>query len=244
VAPYRIPNPRPSDLRPATPQGGLTAVLPSRPWYATLGEGRREGPTTAYEWMKRTMDVTLCVLAAPFVLLILAVCAIAIRLDSPGPVFFTQRRTGRGGRQFRMYKLRTMVQNAEELKERYAHLNELEWPDFKISNDPRITRVGRVLRRTSLDELPQLLNVLLGDMSLVGPRPTSFPAEDYSLWHTERLEVKPGVTGLWQISGRSELEFDDRLRLDISYVRNRSVQLDLQILVRTVGAVANGRGAS
>jgi lipopolysaccharide/colanic/teichoic acid biosynthesis glycosyltransferase len=188
--------------------------------------------------------VTLCVLAAPLVLLILAICAVAIRLDSPGPILFTQDRTGQDGRRFRMYKLRTMVQNAEELKERYAHLNELTWPDFKITNDPRVTRVGRFLRKTSLDELPQLLNVLVGDMSLVGPRPTSFSADTYSLWHTERLDVRPGVTGLWQISGRSELDFDDRLRLDITYIRNRSFQLDLQILLRTLGAVANGRGAS
>lgn len=230
----RFPGPRPQ---------GLTAVLPSQPWYVSP---RREGPdrSRTYEWSKRALDIVLCTLAAPFAVVLIAACALAIRLDSPGPIFFFQTRTGRGGRSFRMYKLRTMVENAEELKERYAHLNELAWPDFKITNDPRVTRVGRFLRRTSLDELPQLLNVLLGDMSLVGPRPTSFSPDDYRLWHTARLEVKPGVTGLWQISGRSELDFDDRLRLDIGYVRNRCLGLDLRILLRTFGAVVSGRGAS
>jgi lipopolysaccharide/colanic/teichoic acid biosynthesis glycosyltransferase len=143
-----------------------------------------------------------------------------------------------------MFKVRTMVHNAAELKEKYAHLNELSWPDFKITNDPRVTRVGRFLRKTSLDELPQVFNVLLGDMSLVGPRPTSFAADTYSLWHTARLEVKPGLTGLWQISGRYQLDFDERLRLDIAYIRHRCLALDLYILFRTVGAVFSGRGAS
>jgi lipopolysaccharide/colanic/teichoic acid biosynthesis glycosyltransferase len=143
-----------------------------------------------------------------------------------------------------MYKLRTMVENAEELKAMYAHLNELSFPDFKISNDPRITRVGRLLRKMSLDELPQLYNVLCGDMSLVGPRPTSFSSSTYSLWHTARLEVQPGVTGLWQVSGRNELDFDERLRLDIAYVRNQSLWLDVLILFRTIGCVLSGRGAN
>lgn len=201
----------------------------------------REG---AYERAKRLLDVVLCLLALPVVLVVLAACALAIRMDSPGSVLFTQERTGRGGRRFRMYKLRTMVPDAEALKNRYSHLNVLSYPDFKVIDDPRITRVGRFLRRTSLDELPQVFNVLRGDMSLVGPRPTSFSASTYSLWHTARLEVKPGVTGLWQVSGRNELDFDERLRLDIAYIRNRSVTLDLLILARTVGAVVRGRGAN
>jgi lipopolysaccharide/colanic/teichoic acid biosynthesis glycosyltransferase len=143
-----------------------------------------------------------------------------------------------------MYKLRTMVRNAEELKAKFMHLNELTYPDFKISNDPRITRVGRLLRKTSLDELPQIFNVLQGDMSLVGPRPTSFSADTYRLWHTARLECKPGVTGLWQVSGRNELDFDERLRLDIAYHHNQCFWLDLRILLRTFGSVVNGRGAN
>jgi lipopolysaccharide/colanic/teichoic acid biosynthesis glycosyltransferase len=142
-----------------------------------------------------------------------------------------------------MYKFATMVKNAEELKTQYAHLNELTWPDFKITDDPRVTPIGRILRKTSLDELPQFINVLKGDMSLVGPRPTSFDASTYDLWHTERLEVLPGITGLWQINGRSNLDFNERLRLDIEYIENRSLWLDTQILLRTVTAVFSQRGA-
>jgi lipopolysaccharide/colanic/teichoic acid biosynthesis glycosyltransferase len=136
-----------------------------------------------------------------------------------------------------------MVYNAEELKHKYMPLNELQWPDFKITNDPRVTRVGRVLRKTSLDELPQLLNVLKGDMSLVGPRPTSFSAETYALWQTERLDVTPGITGLWQIMGRASMEFTDRVYLDVLYIEHCSLWLDIQILVRTVFAVLAQRGA-
>ena len=218
---------------------GTVMVIPGRPWYHGAGAA-----SPRYEGVKRVLDVVVSMVALPFVLLVLAACALAIRLDSPGPAFFTQLRTGHGGRRFRMFKLRTMVSNAEELKARYAHLNELTPPDFKLTNDPRVTRVGHVLRKTSLDELPQLLNVLLGDMTLVGPRPTSFHTDTYQLWHTARLEVKPGLTGLWQISGRNEVDFDDRLRLDIAYIRNRSLLLDFRILLRTFGAVAGGRGAN
>jgi lipopolysaccharide/colanic/teichoic acid biosynthesis glycosyltransferase len=222
--------------------GRLRAAVPEPAWYEVRASLRRD--RRFYEFAKRCMDLALCLAALPVLLPLLALCALALRLDSPGPVFFSQARTGRGGRRFRMYKLRTMVRNAEELKQEYAHLNELSWPDFKITNDPRVTRVGRFLRRTSLDELPQIVNVLRGDMSLVGPRPTSFSADTYSLWHTARLEVKPGLTGLWQVSGRNELDFDDRLRLDIAYIRNRSLTLDLMLLLRTVTAVTTGRGAN
>ncbi len=196
-----------------------------------------------YEIAKRIMDVTLILLALPALLLIMGLVALAIWIDDPGPVLFTQMRTGKGGRRFPMYKFRTMVTDAEERKKELMHLNELSWPDFKISNDPRITRVGRILRRTSLDELPQVINVLKGDMSLVGPRPTSFDSSTYSLWHTERLEVLPGMTGLWQVKGRSSLDFDARLRLDIEYIERRSLWLDIQILLWTVAAVFNQRGA-
>jgi lipopolysaccharide/colanic/teichoic acid biosynthesis glycosyltransferase len=199
---------------------------------------------TAYERVKRALDVVLCVLALPIVLPILVVCAIAIRIESPGPTFFFQQRTGKGGRRFNMIKLRTMVRDAEALKATYAHLNQLRFPDFKIVHDPRVTRVGHVLRTTSLDELPQIFNVLRGEMSLVGPRPTSFTPATYRRWHTARLEVKPGLTGLWQISGRNDLEFDDRLRLDIFYIRHRSLGLDLKILARTFGVVLSRRGAN
>jgi lipopolysaccharide/colanic/teichoic acid biosynthesis glycosyltransferase len=190
------------------------------------------------------MDLLLVILAAPLALPLLGLCALMIKLESPrDPVLFAQVRTGKGGRPFRMYKFRTMVVNAEELKKELAHLNELQWPDFKITNDPRITRVGGFLRKTSLDEAPQVLNVLRGEMSLVGPRPTSFSAQTYKLWHTERLDVQPGITGLWQIVGRGTSEFNDRLRLDIAYIERRCLWLDVQILFRTVTAVLGQRGA-
>jgi lipopolysaccharide/colanic/teichoic acid biosynthesis glycosyltransferase len=192
---------------------------------------------------KRAFDVAMCVLLMPLVILTIAACAIAIKMDSPGPVFFTQERTGRHGRRFRMYKFRTMVTNAEELKASLQHLSIVPAPDFKIIDDPRITRVGRFLRRTSLDELPQVINVIRGEMSLVGPRPTSFASSTYDLWHTERLEVLPGVTGLWQVLGRNEATFDERLRLDIAYIDRMSFALDVWILARTALAVARRSGA-
>ena len=210
-------------------------------WYELGAPPRLEG--ASYERIKRLIDVIVACLLLPPALLLLAVCVTAIKLDSPGAAWFAQERTGRGGRRFRMYKLRTMVANAHELKALYMHLNEHSYPDFKITNDPRVTRCGRILRKLSLDELPQLLNVLRGEMTLVGPRPTSFGADTYRLWHTARLEVTPGVTGLWQIEGR-DLDFDDRLRLDIAYIRNRCLWLDVQILFRTIGAVVTARGAN
>jgi lipopolysaccharide/colanic/teichoic acid biosynthesis glycosyltransferase len=196
-----------------------------------------------YQIMKRIIDLALCILVLPTILPIIALCALAIWIDDPGPIFFKQLRTGKGGRRFKMYKLRTMATNAEELKLKYAHLNELTWPDFKITDDPRVTKVGRFLRKASLDELPQIFNIFTGDMSWVGPRPTSFDVSTYSLWHTERLEVLPGLTGLWQVSGRSDLDFDDRLGLDIEYIEQQSLWLDLKILIRTVTVIFTQRGA-
>ena len=196
-----------------------------------------------YPATKRVTDVTLCLLAAPFALPLVAISALLVRFSGPGPVLFAQERTGKAGRRFKMLKFRTMVENAAELKEQLAHLNELTLPDFKISDDPRVTRVGRLLRKSSLDELPQLWNVLRGEMSLVGPRPTSFHANTYELWQTERLEVVPGITGLWQISGRSDVDFDERLRLDIRYLKRRSIGLDLLILLKTLPVLLSRRGA-
>ena len=193
---------------------------------------------------KRVMDLLLVLVTLPLWLPLIGIIALIIRITSPGaPVVFTQLRTGKGGSRFHMYKFRTMVPKAEELKANYAHLNELQWPDFKITNDPRITPIGKFLRKTSLDEIPQLFNVLQGEMSLVGPRPTSFGPETYKLWHTSRLEVMPGITGLWQIFGRAKLEFDDRLRLDIAYMERASLRLDIYILLMTVFAVFQQRGS-
>ena len=191
---------------------------------------------------KRAIDIAICVLISPLVLIVLAACAIAIRLDSPGAVLFTQQRTGRNGVRFPMFKFRTMVHNAEELKPSLQHLNILPPPDFKIPNDPRITRVGGFLRKTSLDELPQILNVLRGEMSLVGPRPTSFHASTYSLWHSQRLEAIPGITGLWQVGGRNQMTFDERNRLDASYIRNMSIRQDLKIMLLTIGSIVRRSG--
>jgi lipopolysaccharide/colanic/teichoic acid biosynthesis glycosyltransferase len=191
---------------------------------------------------KRLFDLAVCFLLLPVVLPLLLLCALAIRLDSPGPIFIAQERTGRDGTLFRMLKFRTMVRNAAELKAQLVHLNVLPPPDFKIPNDPRITRVGKLLRQTSLDELPQLLNVLRGDMSLVGPRPTSFAPTTYLLWHTHRLEVTPGITGLWQVKGRNTTTFDERLRLDIEYIEHRSFGFDLKILLQTVPSVLRRTG--
>jgi len=213
-------------------------------WIKNFDPQKRILTGEKYLIAKRLMDLFLILISFPIWLPLLGIVALAILVTSPGaPVIFKQLRTGKGGRRFNMYKFRTMVPNAEELKSKYAHLNELQWPDFKITNDPRIAPVGGFLRRTSLDELPQLLNVLKGEMSLVGPRPTSFGPETYKLWHTHRLDVMPGLTGLWQIMGRARLEFDDRLRLDIAYIERASLWLDIVILFRTLLAVIQSRGA-
>lgn len=213
-------------------------------WIVSFDPKKRIFLGSSYVFLKRAMDLGLVILSFPFWVPLLGVIGLIISITSPGaPVMFTQLRTGKGGKRFSMYKFRSMVPNAEALKEKYAHLNELQWPDFKITDDPRVTKVGKILRKTSLDELPQLINVLKGEMSLVGPRPTSFGAETYKLWHTERLDVKPGMTGLWQIIGRAQLEFDDRLRLDIAYIERAGIWFDINILFRTVTAVFKQRGA-
>jgi lipopolysaccharide/colanic/teichoic acid biosynthesis glycosyltransferase len=213
-------------------------------WIKRFDPNKRFLKGRAYSLAKRIMDLFLVVVTIPLWLPLNGIVALMIRITSPGaPVMFKQLRTGKGGHRFYMYKFRTMVPNAEELKPQYAHLNELQWPDFKITNDPRVTPVGKFLRKTSLDEIPQFFNILMGEMSLVGPRPTSFGPETYELWQTSRLDVMPGLTGLWQIMGRAQLEFDDRLRLDIAYIERASLWLDINILLRTVLAVFESRGA-
>jgi len=213
-------------------------------WVKQFNPNKRFLTGKTYLLAKRSMDLFFVLVSLPMWLPIVGIIALIVRITSPGaPVIFAQLRTGKGGKRFKMYKFRTMVPNADELKVKYAHLNELQWPDFKIANDPRITRVGHLLRKTSLDELPQLFNILKGEMSLVGPRPTSFGPDTYKLWHTERLDVAPGLTGLWQIIGRAQLEFDDRLRLDIAYIERRSLWLDVNILYQTIAVVFKQRGA-
>jgi exopolysaccharide biosynthesis polyprenyl glycosylphosphotransferase len=205
-------------------------------------------PVAQEEWqllVKRMADVAVSVLLLPIVLPVMAVIAAAIRLDSPGPVFFRQERVGQSKRRFLLFKFRTMVDGGERLQASLEALNEADGPVFKIADDPRVTRVGRFLRRMSLDELPQLLNVLRGEMSLVGPRP--LPLRDVNLFdrgiQRRRFSVKPGITGLWQISGRSNLAFSKWLELDLWYIEHWSLWLDAKILARTVPAVVKAVGA-
>lgn len=194
--------------------------------------------------LKRAMDLLLVALSLPIVLPLMALVAIAIKLDSPGPVIFKQQRVGKGGKPFTIYKFRTMVVDAEERKAELRDRNEAGDVLFKIRDDPRATRVGRILRRSSIDELPNLWNVIRGDMSWVGPRP-QVPEEvaQYEEWHWRRLEVAPGITGLWQVLGRSDTSFDEAVRLDIYYAENWSPGMDLRILLQTIPAVLSGRGA-
>ena len=207
----------------------------------TRSPGRPRTPR-GYATTKRAIDLGVCLVLLPILLPIGLLCALAIRLETPGPILFAQQRTGQHGVRFPMFKFRTMVQNAEELKASLQHLNILPAPDFKIPNDPRVTRIGKFLRKTSLDELPQVLNVIRGEMSIVGPRPTSFAASTYDLWHSERLEVVPGITGLWQVKGRGTMTFDERLRLDIEYMERRSTLYDLKLMAETALAVFKGSG--
>ena len=186
---------------------------------------------------KRLLDIAVALAVLPVVVPLVAICAVAVVLDSPGSPFFVQYRTGKDGRLFPMVKLRTMVPNAELLKAELRFENRHTGPDFKIVDDPRITRVGRFLRKTSLDELPQFFNVLAGHMSLVGPRPTSFSADTYSLWQTKRLEIRPGLTGVWQVYGREMEDFDERVRLELTYLSEMSIRTDLGLIARTVPAM-------
>ena len=198
----------------------------------------------ALMFIRRVMDLILTLVLAVPALIIIGVSALLIKLTSPGPVLFHQERCGLNGRLFSMYKLRTMIDNAEQTRVELEALNEMDGPVFKSSRDPRITPVGKVLRRFSIDELPQLYNVLRGEMSLVGPRPP-LPQEvaRYERWQRRRLSMKPGLTCLWQISGRNEVSFQDWMKLDLTYIDNWSLLLDLKILLKTVPIVLLGRGA-
>ncbi len=196
----------------------------------------------SYRLVKRAIDIAVALAVLPVVLLVTAIAAIAVMVDSPGSPFFVQSRTGKDGRRFPMIKLRTMVVDAEDRKSDLAEVNARTGPDFKIEDDPRITRVGRVLRATSLDEIPQFLNVLAGHMSLVGPRPTSFAADTYALWQTKRLEVRPGLTGVWQVYGRDLEDFDDRVRLEVTYLSKMSVSTDISLILKTVPTMLSRSG--
>lgn len=207
-----------------------------------------------YQLSKRILDLTLCLLAAPFVIPVAVVIIILIRLDSPGPSLFMQVRIGKDGRRFKMFKFRTMYHNIDRETHRSfmkafvngqssiirKGINRV----YKPSHDNHVTRIGRILRKTSLDELPQLINVLRGEMSLVGPRPNViWEVEEYQGWHNERLEVLPGITGLAQVRGRSGILFDEIVQYDVEYLERRCMKLDLCILWWTLSSVIFGKGA-
>ena len=195
--------------------------------------------------LKRLLDIGVSLGLLTLALPVITLVALMIKITSPGSVFFKQKRIGLNGRMFVLYKFRTMIEDAHERRGEVEHLNEMTGPVFKAKSDPRVTPVGRVLRKFSFDELPQLWNVLRGDMSLVGPRPP-IPEEvaSYHRWHRRRLSMKPGLTCLWQISGRNNVDFDRWMQMDLQYIDNWSPSLDLKILLRTIPAVLSGRGAS
>jgi exopolysaccharide biosynthesis polyprenyl glycosylphosphotransferase len=196
--------------------------------------------------VKRAVDFCLALVALVAVSPVMILAAALIKLTSPGPVFFTQKRIGQNKRRFSIYKFRSMTVDAEARMKQIEHLNEQKGPVFKIKHDPRITPVGRFLRKTSIDELPQLFNVLRGDMSLVGPRPMS--VRDYELfsedWHRRRFSVRPGITCLWQVAGRNSIPFEQWMELDMQYIDKWSLWLDIKILAKTIPAVLRGSGAA
>lgn len=195
--------------------------------------------------LKRLMDIVGSLVGLAVSIPVIAVVAIPLKLESPGPLFFRQKRVGLNGRYFYIYKLRSMYRDAEERKKELMAQNEIDGLMFKITDDPRITRVGRFIRRTSIDELPQFFNVLRGDMSLVGTRPPTVDEyERYESHHKRRLSMKPGITGMWQVSGRSDIEsFEEVVRLDVAYIDNWSLWLDIKIIFKTIMVVFGGRGA-
>ncbi len=198
-----------------------------------------------YEFLKRVMDIVCSGLALVVLSPVLLIIALAVRSDG-GPAFYTQQRVGKGGKTFRIYKFRSMCMNADspEMLAKLAALNEMDGPAFKIKNDPRITKVGRFIRRTSLDELPQLINIFVGDMTIVGPRPPLVSeVAQYTDYQRQRLLVKQGLTCYWQCSGRNNINFEEWVELDLKYIRERSLWTDIKIIFKTIPAVLSGDGA-
>ncbi len=198
-----------------------------------------------YLFSKRAIDIVGSIIGLALLSPILLIVAIAIKLESKGPIIFSQKRIGLKGKEFKMYKLRSMVEDAEKLKKDLMKSNEMSGPMFKMKDDPRVTRVGKFIRKTSIDELPQLVNVLKGDMSLVGPRP-SLPKEvkKFKPWMKKRLEVKPGLTCFWQVSGRNNIDFEDWMKLDIKYVEERSFWVDIKLIFKTFFVLFGDENAS
>jgi len=265
----RLPGGQRGDLVLGTatfPEDGQTYALLKqvagarrRPWHGRQGpgsNGRVQRPPSPVEQapllveargamplLRRAVDLLVLALVAPLALPLVALLAAAVKLDSPGPAVVRIQRLGRDGEPFGLLKLRSMARDADRMKEELRHLNTMAWPDFKIADDPRVTRLGRLLRKSSLDEIPQLWNVLRGDMTLVGPRPCSVKLADYRLWQSERLDVTPGIVGRWQAEGRGRMDFTERCRLDIQQVRASSLLLNLRLLVATVRSVFYSKGA-
>jgi exopolysaccharide biosynthesis polyprenyl glycosylphosphotransferase len=237
------PAPAPVAVTHARPRGRLVSTR--RGFDDVVAEIKAQPRSRASRIVKRVIDVLGSALGLVGLSPVLLLLALAVKLTSRGPILFVQMRCGHGGRLFWFYKLRTMVEDAEDRKGHLEHLNEMKGPIFKIRRDPRMTSLGRVLRKLSLDELPQLWNVLRGDMSLVGPRPpTPDEVERYTVRQAQRLSVMPGITGLWQVSGRNDIpDFERWIDLDLEYARTWSVWLDLQILLKTAIVVALLRGA-
>ena len=226
---------------PPAPDGVEARAEALAPILARFESGRHPKPGD----LRRVLDLVAVAMLAPVAAVLVAVAAVALKLENPSaPVFYRQARTGFKGRRFRIVKLRSMVPDADARKAELAAQNLRNGPDFKVVDDPRITAVGRQLRRTSIDELPQLWNVLRGDMTLVGPRPTSLDVDAYEPWQMERFDVMPGLTGLWQVAARDSESWDDRIALDIAYVRRVRPALDLWILVKTVQIVVLGVGST
>ncbi|CDM69232.1 putative Glycosyltransferase [Clostridium bornimense] len=198
-----------------------------------------------YIFSKRAIDILGSTVGLVLLCPILLIVAIAIKIESKGPVIFSQKRIGLKGREFKMYKFRSMVEDAEELKKDLMKKNEMSGPMFKMKDDPRVTRVGRFIRKTSIDELPQLINVIKGDMSLVGPRP-SLPKEvkKFKPWMKKRLDVKPGLTCFWQVSGRNSIDFEEWMKLDIKYVEERSFWVDINLIFKTFFVLFGDENAS
>jgi lipopolysaccharide/colanic/teichoic acid biosynthesis glycosyltransferase len=244
----------PSDVEVAAPEILVDLPDPDGPSAATVGlatttipRPARRGLADAAAWqlaVKRGIDVVLSLLLLVLLAPLMALTVLAIRLTSRGPVVLPQERIGEGGRAFTMFKFRSMYLNAQETREAYAALNERDGPVFKIRRDPRTTPVGRVIRQLSIDEIPQLVNVLRGEMSLVGPRPP-LPEEvaQYTAFQRQRLEARPGITCIWQVSGRSELDFDTWVEMDLEYIDNWNLWIDLRLLALTIPAVLSRRGA-
>lgn len=197
-----------------------------------------------YEIFKRIIDIIGAGLGLILLSPIIAIVACAVKVTSKGPIFFSQKRVGKNGELFEMYKFRSMVVNAEELKENLEDQNEMSGPMFKIKDDPRVTKVGKFIRKTSIDELPQLWNVLKGDMSLVGPRP-SLPkeVEQFDNWMFKRLSVRPGLTCYWQVSGRNNIDFEDWMKLDVKYVEERNIWIDIKLIFKTIFVLFGDKNA-